>query len=301
MKYIIQSLLAVLITLPVLAYAKLNVLTSTTTLQSIVSEIAGDAVTINSIAKGPQDPHFIEAKPSYMVKARNADLLIVVGLDLEIGWVANIIRGSRNSKIRPGTEGHLDASSFITPIKYSAQKVDRSQGDIHAAGNPHFLLDPLRAIKVAQGITKRLIKLDPKNEALYTKNSQKFSERMNSEFLKWRQRVQKSNIKKVITHHKTLNYFLNRFDIKLANTLEPKPGIPPTAKHIMSLINDVKKQKVPCALVESFFETGAAVRVKKSADMKIIRVPTEVLALKTATNYFMMIEDLVSSVEQCKN
>lgn len=284
---------------PIEAFAKLNVLATTTTLKSIAESVGGEYIKVTSITKGPQDPHFVEAKPSYMIRARKADLIIAVGLELEIGWLPQIIRGSRNPKIRDGSPGHFEAGRFITPIEVQQSRVDRSQGDVHGLGNPHFTLDPVRAIEIAKALSKRLSQLDASNKAHYQKNVKDFEKKINHKLLGWTERTKQAGIEKVVTYHKTLNYFLHRFNFKLLGEIEPRPGIPPTAKHILSLIETIKREKASCILVESFFETHAAERIKKSVPVQIEVVPTEVNATRKATDYEALIEAIVSSIEKC--
>ena len=155
------ALLASLLCAPAFAAAEIRVVTTTTTLRSITERIAAGRVRVESVAKGPQDPHFVEAKPSYTVRLREADLLVAIGLDLEIGWLPNVIRGARNPKVAPGGPGHLEAGALVRAIEIPAGKVDRSQGDVHPLGNPHFVLDPVRAAEAARGISARLAALDP--------------------------------------------------------------------------------------------------------------------------------------------
>ena len=288
-----------LVVFPIAAFAKLNVLTTTTSLKSIAESVGGKYIKVTSITRGPQDPHFVEAKPSYMVKARKADLIITVGLELEIGWLPKIIQGSRNPKIKDGNPGHLEASRFITPMEVQQGRVDRSQGDVHGLGNPHFILDPVRAIEIAKAISKRLSELDASNQTHYQKNAEDFEKKINQKLLEWTKRIKGAGIEKVVTYHKTLNYFLHRFNLKLLGEIEPKPGIPPTAKHILSLMETIRREKISCILVESFFETNAAERIKKSVPVHIEVVPTEVKATRKAKDYEALIEAIVSSIEKC--
>ncbi len=299
MKLLFLYLSLILFVSPVYGANKLNVITTTTTLKSIVESIGGPLVSVNSITKGPQDPHFIEAKPSYMVKARKANLLVAVGLELEVGWLPHIIRGSRNPKIVKGKAGYLDASSFITAIDSFPLLSDRSQGHIHRLGNPHFLLDPLKTIKVAKGISERLISLDNKNRFIYESNFKKFEQQILDLHQNWTTRIKKTSVEKVMTYHKTLNYFLKRYNLEHAGSIEAKPGIPPTAKHLISLVKKANQDKVTCILNESFFETNAGKRIQKSAPLHLEVVPTEVYSTPKATSYINLIEQLVLSVENC--
>ncbi len=280
--------------------AELKIITTTTTLKSLVEKVGGKFVTVESITKGPQDPHFVEAKPSYMVKLRRADLIVSVGLDLEVGWLPNIIRGARNPNLIKGKPGHLKAGQLIEPIEVPKGSVSRAQGDIHGFGNPHFLLDPDRAIQVGQGISEKLTELDPKNKSGYEKNFSTFKNKTLKLTRDWELRVAESGIANIVTYHKTLNYFLQRFKINLSGSIEPQPGIPPTAKQIIALIKKIKKDKVVCILNESFFEKMAAERLKKDTPVTVKVVATEVGATPQAKNYFELVESLVSAVESCK-
>lgn len=281
------------------SWGKVDVVTTTTTLKSIVQLIGGDRVSVISITKGSQDPHYVEAKPSYMVKLRNADLLVLVGLDLEIGWVDNIIRGSRNPRIAPGRQGYFNAGSVIQPIEVPDGRVDRSLGDIHSGGNPHYYLDPVRMIEVGKALSERLKKIDPDGKEVFDLNYQKYQEEIRKKLDHWKSRVLRSKVKEVITYHRTVNYFLDRFGIKFVDAIEFKPGVPPTAKHILHLIDVVNSKKIPCILVESFFELKAATRIQKDTQVKVFRVPTEVEALPGVDSFFGLIETLVQSVEKC--
>jgi zinc/manganese transport system substrate-binding protein len=281
------------------AFAKLNVLTTTTTLKSIAEVVGGGYVNVNSITKGSQDPHFIEAKPSYMVKARRTDLLVSIGMDLEIGWLPNIIRGARNPSITGGNMGFLETGVYIDPIEVSQGKVDRSLGDIHARGNPHFILDPKRAIVVAQKISDRFSKLDPSHQSTFAQNTADFKLKIENKMQDWSDRIQAAGVKDVITYHKTLNYFLKRFNMRLLGSIEPKAGIPPTARHILSLIDAIKVSQASCILIESYFESSAVKRIEKSVPIQIEVVAAEVGATKTATNYQALIESLVVAIEKC--
>jgi len=281
------------------AWAKVDVVTTTTTLKSLAQYIGGDRVNVISITKGSQDPHYIEAKPSYMVKLRGAELLMVVGLDLEVGWIDNIARGSRNPKVLPGNLGYFNAGLMIHPIEVPEGRIDRSLGDIHPGGNPHFYLDPKRMKKIAKMLSLRLSALDPEGKKDYENNLKVFETQVNKKLLSWKDRVKGASVKKVITYHRTINYFLNRFGVKFAAAIESKPGVPPTAKQILSLIKLIKAQKIKCILVESFFELKAAQRIQKDTNVKVIRVPVEVDALPNTSSYFDLIENLVQAIETC--
>lgn len=281
------------------AEEKLNVLTSTMNIKSLTKNIAGDQINLESLTKGPQDPHFLSPKPSYMLKARKADLLILAGMDLEIGWLPNIIHGARNPKIQKGQTGYLDTSQFIQALSVPKGKVDRFFGDVHPFGNPHFLLDPLRAIQVSKGIRQKLSELDPENGNHYTQNQKQFEENLKEKIKEWEKRIQNSRVKKIVTYHNSFEYFLNQFQLKLIGLIEPKPGIPPSVKHILNLIEKIKTHQVSCILMSSFYSKKWARKIKQSVPVHIETVAIEVMALKEAKNYISLIEGLVQAIENC--
>jgi zinc/manganese transport system substrate-binding protein len=232
----------------------LMVLTTTPDLAWITAQVGGASVEVKSLAKGTQDPHFLEAKPSFMSMAMKADLVVYNGLDLEVGYLPLIIQGARNPKIRPGEKGNLDASRFIEPIEIPQGAVTRAEGDVHPDGNPHYLLDPVRAGKVAVGIAGRLGELVPEKAAEFRTRALEMEKDLAAKTAAWKKRIEASGVKSVVTYHKTLNYFLNRFGITPVATLEPKPGIPPTSGHLLEVIESMKTQGAKVILVENYFD-----------------------------------------------
>jgi zinc/manganese transport system substrate-binding protein len=287
----------VLLLVPALAQAKLQVLTSTTDLAAIAREVGGSDINVDAIAKGTQDPHFIEAKPSYMVKAAHADLIISVGLGLEVGWLPSIIRGARNTKITEG-KGNLEVGPFCDPIEVPKGGISRAEGDVHPEGNPHVTLDPQRVGTIALKIADRLSELDSSHTAGFHERAKKIQDRMKEKTISWKARIKKTGIKNVITHHKTLNYFLNAFEIENPIELEPKPGIPPTSKHIIEVIHVVREKKVPLIMIENFFDEKVADRVKEDVPtLRIVSVPVAVEGAAGIQTMDDLFEKLVSTVE----
>ena len=278
---------------------KLKVLTSTMNLYSLTKNIAGDRMDLNSITKGPQDPHFLSAKPSYMLKARQADLFISIGMDLEIGWLPSIIQGARNPRIQKGQTGYLSTSQFIQALSIPKGKVNRFFGDIHPFGNPHFLLDPLRAVQVSKGICQKLSQLDPENKSHYIKNQERFEKNIKKKLAEWKKRIQDSEVTKIVTYHSSFDYFLDRFQLELVGLIEEKPGIPPSAKHILNLIKKIKNRQSSCILVSSFYSNKWAKKINKAASVHIETVAIEVQALKEVKDYISLIEGLIQAVEKC--
>ena len=246
------------------AHAKLRVITSTTDLAALVEEVGGAEVDVESFAKGTQDPHFIEAKPSFMVKASNADLLVTNGLDLEVGWIPSIARGARNPKILPGADGYLELGSFVSVLEKPDTKLTRSEGDVHPDGNPHVTLDPIRMGQMGEALAKRLGELDPSHVQDYSKRASGFSSRMATKSAEWQKRIAASGVKEVVTYHKMLTYFLDRYGVANSVFLEPKPGIPPTASHLIDIEAKVKQRKIPLVLVENYFDMRSTRRLEEA-------------------------------------
>lgn len=258
MKYFILTLAAFF---SIAAQAKMNVVTSTPDLAALAREIGGGEVDVESIARGSQDPHFIEAKPSYMVKLNRADLLVTVGLDLEVGWIPPLLAGARNPRIREGEKGFLALGILLDPLDKPEGKITRAAGDVHPDGNPHFWLDPIRMGKAADLLASRLGELDPQHKADYTKRAEVFRDRMRAKTEEWKKRIIKSGVKKVITYHMTLTYFFDRFGLANPLVLEPKPGIPPTGAHILTVIERMKSEKISLILVENYFDSSVTKKI----------------------------------------
>lgn len=283
------------------AQAKLNVIATTADIASLVKTVAGDAVNLSQIAKGSQDPHYIEAKPSYMVKMRDADLIISNGLSLEIGWLPTLIKGARNPKISANSKGYLDLGSMITPLDKPTDHITRAMGDVHPEGNPHFSLDLVRMSELSVKIADKLSELDSANKAIYAANAKQFQESVSKKVADWALRIQKTEIKELITYHPSLNYFLDRFRLKAPIYLEAKPGVPPSAQHVLSVINTMKKQNIKLILVDSFFDTKIAERIiKEVPKAKVISVGIAVESQPGLNKLEDVTEQLVKAIESAK-
>jgi zinc/manganese transport system substrate-binding protein len=286
--------------LPYSLHAKLNIVTTTTTLKSIVEEITKGKAKVVSLTKGTQDTHYVEAKPSLMIKTRKADLVVSVGLDLEIGWLPNVLKGSRNPDIMKGAKGYLETGLHINPIEIPKGKFDRIHGDVHPFGNPHYYLNPDNVIKVVDVIVEKLYEIDQKNGSYYEKNAENYKKILKAKTSEWVNRVKKSNIKQVITYHKNINYFLDKFGVKLAGNIEVKPGIPPTARHIIKTISKIKSRKIPCVFVANFYKTDAVKRIKKDVKIYSEVLPVDVVeSSNNAKDYISLIDNVVSAFERC--
>lgn len=291
--------ISLFLSLPVSARAdRPLVVTTTSTLADLVQQILGPQFEVKSIAKGSQDPHYVEAKPSYTVSVRKAKAVVAVGLDLEVGWLPLVLRGARNPSVLPGNPGFIDASQFITPIEMASGKVDRAQGDVHGLGNPHYLLNPDKVKLVIQGLGKKFESLFPEKASDIQTSTKNLLLKIDEKQTVWKKSL--SPAQKFITYHKTLNDFFVAFELITAGNIEPKPGIPPTASHIIGLINLIKQENIKCLLVESFFETRAAQRIQTSTKVGVAVVPVEVAATPKATDWFALIDSIVSGINNCQ-
>jgi ABC-type Zn uptake system ZnuABC Zn-binding protein ZnuA len=273
---------------------KLNIVTTTTNLASIAESVGGEHVSVTSLGSGDEDPHFIEAKPSYMIKAKKADLWIRVGLELEIGYEGLILQGSRNPRIQINTPGHLDASEGILNLDVPTEKVDRSMGDVHPLGNPHYWMDPYNGKVIAQNICRRLKQLDPEHASDYDRNLEAFISKLDKATEKWRSQLKPFEHSKIVFYHRSWPYFTNRFNLDIAAELEPKPGIPPGPGHILDVINTMKSQNVKVILMEPFYNKGDAEAVANKTGAKVVVVPNAVNG--EVKDYISMLDNVVNKL-----
>lgn len=281
------------------AFTKINVVASTADIQALVSAVGADQIQLTGIVKGSIDPHYLEAKPSYMVKLRDADLLVVNGLSLEIGWMQSLIRGARNPKVNPGSQGYLDLGALIEPLQKPTGSLSRAMGDVHPNGNPHFTLDPIRMGELAIKIAVRLGELDSVNKDAYVNRAKSYQARLVEKTKDWQARLEKSGVKKLITYHPSLNYFLDRFHLVASTHIESKPGVPPTAGHILDVIQIAKKENIQVALVDNFFDTKIADRIaKENPKLKVKSVGISVDSAPGLKTIEDVQEQLVKAIEE---
>jgi len=297
-------LLALLLGLSGFAYGKdvINVLTTTEDLKSITEAIGGAKVKVDSLARGYQDPHFVAAKPSFMMKAKNADLFMVIGLELEIGYEELIINGSRNQKIRIGQSGYLDVSEGVNLLEVpTTTKIDRSMGDVHPMGNPHYWLDPENVKMVAYNIAKRLSELSPGNAPYFQENLASFNKKMDEKMAEWNKKMEPFKGRKIAIYHRSWPYFVDRFGLVVACELEPKPGIPPSPTHLKEVIDIMKRDKVGVILMEVFYDEKPAQFVAGQTGAKVIVVPNSVGGTKDANDYFSLMDTIINKLADAFN
>jgi ABC-type Zn uptake system ZnuABC Zn-binding protein ZnuA len=274
------------------------VVTTTQDIASIVKEVGGDLVNIKTIVKGYQDPHAIEAKPSFMLKVNRADLLVYQGLELEVGWLPMLIQGGRNKKVMPGQLGHLDVSLAISPMAVPVGELDRSMGDVHPQGNPHYHLNPNNGLLMADIIANRLVRLDPANAGTYKANLEKFRKRLEGKISAWKTRMKKFQNLKVITYHATWNYLLNFLSIESVGTIENKPGIPPSGKHLSELAAVMQQTNTRVILQANFFEKKYSDLLASKTEATVIVLPAYVGGVKEAQDYIALFDVLINQLEK---
>lgn len=311
----------------------LNIITTTTDLKSITETIGGEYVQVTSICSGGQDPHFIEAKPSYMIKLKKADLFIRIGLQLEIGWEPLLLRGARNSKIQMGTKGFLEASQGIFRLEVPTGPVDRSLGDLHTEGNPHYWLDPYNVRIIAQTIADRLTLLEPKFAGQFRKRQESFIRTVDEamfglEILKvvpadslweyhtkgilvgeildrfgtnnllggWAAKMEPARGANIITFHTSWSYFLRRFGINAVDQVEPKPGINPTPRHIVSLIELIQQQSIKIILMEPYYSKKAPRMIAQKTGIHIQKLGNSVGGEPGTEDYISLMDNIINKI-----
>ena len=288
----LKLLLICLLTTPVIASAqgKLNVITTIEDLAAVTREVGGDRVTVESIARGYQDPHFVEAKPSFILKLQRADVLIVVGRELETAWLVPLQTQSRNSKIQVGGPGYLDASLNARILDIPTGQITRAMGDVHPSGNPHYWLDPENGKLMAQSIAARFSELRPNDRAYFQQQAASFSARLDAAEKRWLQMMAPYKGTKVVTYHRSFPNFAERFGLDIIGYVEPRPGIPPTPQHTLDLINEMKRQNVKLVLVEPYFDLKTPQSIGRATGAEVLVMPPSVGGVKEITDYFKLFD-----------
>jgi zinc/manganese transport system substrate-binding protein len=287
---VVALVFSVLATWPADAQSKLNVVTTTEDLAAIAREVGGDRVTVEAIARGYQDPHFVEAKPSFILKLQKADLLVVVGRELEIGWLPPLIQQSRNSKVQVGANGYLDASARARILDIPQGQITRAMGDVHPQGNPHYWLDPENGKAIAQEITEKLSALRPNDRAFFEQRLATFSSRLTDAGRRWAAAMAPYKGTKVVTYHNSFPNFAERFGLQVVGYIEPRPGIPPSPQHTLDVINDMKRLNVKVVLVEPYFDLKTPNSIARATGAEVLVLPPSVGGVKQIGDYFQLFD-----------
>jgi zinc/manganese transport system substrate-binding protein len=289
------SLLGLALTV-VAAQAKLNVVATTPDLASVAKEVGGDKIELTTLARSTEDPHFVDAKPSFILKLNKADALIHGGAELESGWLAPLIAGARNAKLVSAAKGDVRCCEGVRMLEVPV-KLDRSEGDIHAAGNPHYLVDPENAKIVAHHIADAFAALDPANKEAYLANAKKFTDALDAKLKEWQATLAPFKGSHLVAYHNSWIYFADRFGLKIELFLEPKPGIPPSPAHLAEVITQMKQEQARVIIVDPYLNRKTAETVARSTDAKVVDVAQFPGGVKgTDGGYIALMDYLVNSL-----
>lgn len=266
-------IIAALILFPSLIFPQIRVIGTIPDYASIASEIGGERVKSESLIKGTQDPHFADALPSHIMKLNKADLLISTGLGLESGWLPALLNNSRNKKIQPGSTGYLDASAYVE-LKEVPQKIDKSMGDVHPGGNPHFYTSPAELFKIAAEIKNRLLEIDPSGKEVYNRNWETFNTRYETKTAQWKKAIEPLKGTKIVVYHESWTYLIEWLGFEKVASLEPKPGIPPSSGHIADVISQIQGKNVRFLFQEIYHPTSLSKKFAAKTGVKLLVLPS---------------------------
>jgi len=295
-----HKLTLILVTLVVLlssapAWAKLEVVATTPDLGTIARELGGNDVHVTTMALSTQDPHFVDAKPHLALALSKANLLLLTGAGLEVGWLPTLLTGSRNPDIQAGGPGYLDCSSLVPLLQVPTTAVDRSQGDIHPQGNPHFSYDPRRVEALAVGIGKRLGELDSAHKSGYFARTKSFLEALRAARARWEARLSKARGQKIIAYHDSLPYLADWLGLEVVEHVEPKPGIPPNPSHIAHVLEVARTAKVRVLVQQAYYPSGTSKLIADKSGATFLQIPgyPDFTQAQTYTAYM---DDLVAKL-----
>jgi zinc/manganese transport system substrate-binding protein len=273
----------------------IHVVTTTQDTKSISEIIGGNKVDVFAIATGYQNPHFVDPKPSYIIKLSNADLFVTLGLDLEAGWSPSLLSSSRNPKIQKGSAGYVDASIGVQLMQVPSS-INRAEGDIHIFGNPHYWLDPMNGKHIARNICDGLERISPENKAFFEANLKTFNETLDRKVNAWTSTMAKYKGTKVIAYHNEWCYFESRFGLQIVDFLEPKPGIPPTPSQLVKIIGEVKNNSIKIIISSPYFTSSSSDVVAKQTGAKVLTLATSVGAFDSVKNYYDVFDYNISQL-----
>ena len=277
------------------ASAQIRVVATTPDLASVAREIGGDKVSVVALAKPTEDPHYVDAKPSHIVTLNRADALIEGGAELELGWLPPLLENSRNARISAGAPGRIVASEGIKLLEIPTS-FDRSKGDVHSLGNPHFMIDPVSVKIIARNIANHFAQIDPKNAATYNGNLGRFNAKLDAKFAEWQRQLAPYRGARIVTYHKDFVYLADRFGLNILDELEPKPGIAPSPAHLAQVIIKMKATNAKVILVQPFQNRRTAETVARQTGAAVLDVPQQPGAAPNTTSYFDLMDNLVRTL-----
>jgi zinc/manganese transport system substrate-binding protein len=278
------------------AGAAINVVATTEDLATLAREVGGDRVKVDALARGYQDPHFVEAKPSFILKLHSADLLVLVGRELEIGWLPPLIQQSRNQKVQAGAEGYLDASLTVKILEIPTGQITRAMGDVHPLGNPHYWLDPGNGRHIAKAIVDKLSRMAPADAAYFGSRYADFDKRLGEAEKRWDALMAPYKGLKIVTYHRSWPNFTDRFGLDVVGYVEPRPGIPPSPSHTLDLIAEMKRLGVKLIVVEPYFDLKTPNSIGRETGAKVLVLAPSVGAEPAITDYIKLFDHDVNFV-----
>ena len=283
---------------PARAAGKVQIMTATSDLAALAQEVGGDKVEAESVARGYQDPHFVDAKPSFLLKLKRADLLIIVGLELEIGWLPPLITQSTNPKIQVGGPGYFDASRFAKILEIPSGQVTRAEGDVHPLGNPHYWLDPENGLRIAKGIADKLSEMRPGDATYFAQRYSDFEKRLKDADQKWLAQMATYKDCKIVTYHRSWPNFAEHFHLNVVGYVEPRPGIPPSPQHTVELIQQMKRDNVKVIVVEPYFDLKTPNSIARETGGQVLVLPPSVGGEKEIKDYFSLFDYDITKLKQ---
>src|SRR3989454_5845301 len=280
------------------ADSKIRIMTATTDLASLAEEIGGDKVDVESVARGYQDPHFVDPKPSFLLKLSKAELLIVVGLELEIGWLPPLISQSSNPRIQVGAPGYFDASRFAKILEIPTGQVTRAEGDVHPLGNPHYWLDPENGLRIAKGIQNKLSEMRSGDSTYFAQRYDSFEQRLKQADEKWLAEMKPYAGRKIVTYHRSWPNFAEHFHLDLVGYVEPRPCIPPSPQHTVELIGLMKRDGVKVIAVEPYFDLKTPNAVARDTSGQVVVLMPSVGGEKETIDYFKLFDYDIAKLKQ---
>ena len=293
LRHVLPGLL--LLTVSVTSHAAIQIVTTTQDLAALAEAVGGEYVKVQSLTPGTRDPHFAVAKPSMIRKVFRADLLLIIGADMEIGWLPPLLQSARNARVQPGNSGHLDLSSAVPILGKRSGPVSRAMGDVHAKGNPHYWLDPRNGVHMARAIAARLGELDPEHAASYEQRFQAFEQTMDNKLPGWRAELAYLDNKPVIAYHTSFVYLADAFGFRIVDEVEPKPGIAPSAASLSSLLTRIKAENIGILIMEPYYERRSARYLNEQTGINVAVLPQSVGAQKGIDNYFELFDAIVAA------
>jgi ABC-type Zn uptake system ZnuABC Zn-binding protein ZnuA len=281
---------------PGVARAQLSVVTTTQDLASIAREVGGDKIAVESLSAGNQDPHFVEPKPSLLLKLNKAALLIAVGRELEVAWLPPLLTQARNAKIQPGTPGFLDASIGVRILDIPTGQITRAMGDVHPSGNPHYWLDPGNGLIIARAIETRLGELIPAERSYFAQRVTAFAQRLADAQKRWDAKMSPFKGVKIVTYHRSWANLVDRFGLNVVGYIEPKPGIPPPPRHIVDLIAEMRTQQIKVILVEPYFDLRTPESIARETGGSVLVLPPSVGGVTGVGDYIALFDYIVNQL-----